>query len=288
MKYIALFITVLTVSVIGIAIYSPVAALNLITPSDNFDLEENIRFGEDPRFSLDIYHSKTALETSPLIVFSHGGAWKSGDKNMYKFIGDGLASEGFTTVIYNYRLHPNTRFPDPITDGSKAIAWTARRFAERPIILMGHSAGAYNVLMNGLNAQYLSNEGIDKCARIAGVVSLSGPTGIKPLTEEPAMTIFPDHFTKQDAAMNNVSEPLPPILLLHGAKDTRVYPDNARQLGAKITAHGGEAKVIIYPELDHTGTAKVLSRYFENDSTLKADLVGFIKRQSQRSENYCQ
>ena len=40
-------------------------------------------------------------------------------------------------------------------------------------------------------------------------------------------------------------------LILNGAKDDRTDPEQARQLAAKINAHGGKARVIVYPEYGH-------------------------------------
>jgi len=40
-------------------------------------------------------------------------------------------------------------------------------------------------------------------------------------------------------------------LILNGGKDDRTYPDQARQLAAAITAHGGRAEAHIYPDFAH-------------------------------------
>lgn len=262
----------------GVALFAcaPVKILNTITPSGSFEKMEDVAFGDHPRLKLDIYQPTKPLNGAPVLMFVHGGSWSDGSKDLYKFVGEAFTSEGLTVVVPNYRLYPGINFPDPITDTVKAAAFTANRYHGRPLILMGHSAGAYNILMAALDPQYLAAEGIDICTRVSGVISLSGPTGVTPLKEEPYITIFPDRFTGKDAPLGNTDKTVPPLFLMNGEDDKTVYPQNAEALAEKIIARGGNAKAHLYPGLNHTDAVKVLSRYFDGDSTLKADIMSFI------------
>ena len=154
---------------------------------------------------------------------------------------------------------------------------------QSPSWRLGHSAGAYNILMAVMDEQFLARKNIQTCNHISSVISLAGPVGIVPLKEEPYITIFPDRFTAKDAPLNNVTGPLPPMLLINGDKDKSVYPQNAEQLAAKITEFGGQAEARIYPDMNHIDPVKFFSRYFDGDSTLKADIVQFIRAHSKPS-----
>lgn len=255
---------------------APVSILNGITPSSTFDRTKNVSFGENDRDKLDIYRAENPKENAPVLMFVHGGAWDSGSKNIYKFLAEGFTKSGYDIVVPNYRVYPDAKFPDFIEDNAKAVAFVVEKFPKRPVVLIGHSAGGYNVLMLGLRDEYLSKVGVDRCATISGIVSLAAPVGLAPLTGEPLVTIFPDRFTGDDAAINNVNAPTPPIFLGHGEKDTTVNPLNATKLAEKITARGGAAQAKIYPGQSHVGVVKVLSRHFDGGSTLKADIVEFI------------
>lgn len=265
---------------------APVALLNTITPSGHFEVVKDIPYGDHDRMTLDVYTPETPRKNAPLIMFVHGGGWNSGDKKLYKFIGDTFTSEGYTVAMPNYRLHPGITFPDPVTDTAKAVAWAARAYRDRSIILIGHSAGGYNVLMTGFNPSYLRSEGEKVCDRISGIISLAGPTGTIPLTEEPYISIFPDRFTGKDAPLGLTDTPVPPLFLINGANDKTVYPQNAEMLGKKVTQRGGKAIVRIYPGMNHTDPVKVLSRYFDGDASLKTDLLDFI-RNVPKQGNYC-
>lgn len=267
---------------------SPVKLLNTITPSGNFSKQSDVSFGDHPRFMLDVYKPKEPKLDAPVLVFVHGGGWNSGSKDLYKFIGDGFTADGYTVVVPNYRLYPNSVYPDPLTDTAKSVAWAAKAYPDRPLILMGHSAGAYNVLMMGLDKKFLAAEGVNMCERVSGIISLAGPTGIVPLEAEPYITVFPDKFTEKDAALNNVNAPAPPLFLMNGGKDDQVYPRNAIALDKKVKARSGSSDLMLYPKLSHTDAVKVLSRYFDGDSTLKGDILNFMAKNGGVKNNYCQ
>jgi len=276
MKNILKFTAGLTATIIAVAACAPVNVLNGITPSGSFSKDKNVSFGALPRQTMDVFIAQKPRENSPVIVFVHGGSWDSGNKDIYKFLAEGFTQNGFDVVVPNYRLYPEARYPEFIEDNALAVAQTAKRFPNRPIALMGHSAGGYNVLMLGLVPKYLEAAGVDRCAQIAGIAALSAPVGIVPLKEEPLITIFPDRFTKTDAPLNQVTGPVPQMFLANGQDDKTVYPDNSVALGKKITQRGGQAQVKIYPDMNHTDAVKVLSRHFDGDSELKADLVSFF------------
>jgi len=155
------------------------------------------------------------------------------------------------------------------------------------MILIGHSAGGYNVLMAGLASQYLATENVELCKHIAGVIGLAAPSGALPATKEPTITIFPDRLIKQDAPLNNAADPSPPALLVHGGKDTTVYPINSKRLAEVINARGGTAQHIEYPSYNHIDPIRLLSRFFADGSTLKKNIVEFINQQSMKKSDYC-
>lgn len=269
-------LAVFMVAATALAACAPVSILNGITPSSTFDRAKNVSFGEGERDKLDIYRAETPKENAPVLMFVHGGSWDSGSKGIYKFLAEGFTQSGYDMVVPNYRIYPDAKFPNFLEDNAKAVAFTAETFPGRKIVLIGHSAGAYNVLMLGLRDEYLSGAGVNRCETVAGVVGLAAPTGIVPLESARLIEIFPDRFTAADAVLNNVNAPAPAIFLGHGESDTTVYPKNSTALAEKVTARGGSAQVEIYPGQSHTDVVKVLSRHFDNDTTLKADIVEFI------------
>ena len=168
---------------------SAAGVLNGITPSGSFDRDKDIRYGDGSRQTMDLYRAATPRSDAPVIVFVHGGGWNAGDKSMYKFVAEGFTKDGYDVAVPNYRLWPDMTYPDMVVDTGLAVQYVARRFPGRSLVLIGHSAGAYNVLQTVVAPDISS---FDMCTNVAGVVALAAPTGVYPVTDEPYISIFPE------------------------------------------------------------------------------------------------
>ncbi len=285
---ILIFFALLVVALSVFAACSPVRFLNTITPSGSYKLAKDIAYGDGQRHRLDIYQPNTPRLGAPIVMFIHGGSWDTGSKNMYKFIGEAFASQGYSVVIPDYRLYPDVVYPKFLEDSAAAIAYIARRYPDQGLVVMGHSAGAYNAMMVAVAPEYLRAQGVEICQTIAGVVGLAGPYGAFPLKAEPLVTVFPDRHGGDDAPVNLVNGPTPPIFLAIGDKDTTVSELHSRKLQQIIHARGGKADFKTYPDLNHTDVVKVLSRYFDGGAELKGDILSFIETNRKKQANYCQ
>ena len=283
------FLSLSLVSAISVlsAACSPIGFLNGITPSSSYSLAKDLPYGELDRQKLDIYKAESPKNNTPVIVYIHAGSWKDGSKDLYKFLGEGFAREGYDIVVPNYRLYPESIFPDFVEDAAQAVAYVSKRYPDRSLALIGHSAGGHIVTLLGTDGRYFENAGVNMCSTVSSIVGFAAPTGAYPLTDEPYVTIFPERFGGKDAPLNNVDSPSPPMFLMNGGKDTTVGPKNSEELAAAINARGGKAIYKLYPDLNHSDPAKVMSKYFDGDSTLKADVIDFIDKYARSEVPYC-
>ena len=209
-------------------------------------MTRDVRYAAGERNSLDVY-APDSTSFSPVVVFIYGGGWKDGEKSQYRFVAAALAARGFLTVVPDYRLYPEVRFPVFLRDNAAAVAWTKANIARfggdpRRIFLMGHSAGAYNVAMLTLDKRWLGEAGLDPDRDLSGMIGLSGPYDFLPLHDPVLETIFapagnlcltqPITFARGNA---------PPMLLATGTNDTTVLPRNTQHLAAAIRRDGGRA-----------------------------------------------
>ena len=273
-------------ALIAFAVMAPVKFLNTFTPSSSFTKTADVSYGELPRHRLDYYMSKSSKTGAPMIVFVHGGGWHNGDKSMYKFLAEGFTKSGYDVAVPNYRLFPEGVYPNMLLDTAKAIGKVAKDNPDRPLVLVGHSAGAYNVLMTGLAPDYVTAEGVDVCQRVNGVISLAAPTGEIKLKSPRYVEVIPDRFNGDSAAINNLDAPSPKIFVINGSEDTQVDQSNATGLAARMSAQGKSHKLKIYDGHSHNDLVKYLSRYFESGSPIKADLIAFID-DLPSGGNYC-
>jgi acetyl esterase/lipase len=243
-----------------------------------------VPFGTDPRQRLDVFRPRVADGTRPVIVFWYGGSWDNGARQEYRFVGVALAQLGYVTVIPDYRIYPQVRFPLFLEDGAQAVAWVERHAAEfggdpRRIVLMGHSAGAHMAAMLALNPAYLDGAGADP-AHIIGLIGLSGPYGLTPNTAT-LNDIFRAPYTPHDwQVLDYVSSHAPPALLLQGEADTLVAVSNTEALAAALRAHSDAVQTVIYPRRGHADLLAALSLPARFRAPVLRDIAVFVQHLS--------
>lgn len=99
----------------------------------------------DPRFPARADASSAVGR--PTVVWVHGGGWVSGSKEAVAPYLQILAAEGWTTIGLDYSLAPGARYPVPVHQVLRALAWIVEHAADlgvdrHRIVLAGDSAGA--------------------------------------------------------------------------------------------------------------------------------------------------
>ena len=262
---------------------SPLSVFATFTPKDAARREaRGARYMDGPRGGLDIYAPPIVHWAAPVAVFFYGGSWDSGRKGDYGWAARAIAAQGFLTLAPDYRLYPEVRFPDFLEDCAKAVRWAIDNTAAlggdpQRIVLIGHSAGAYNAAMLALDPRYLDAVGVKRGA-VRAFAGLSGPYDFLPLKGPITERTFGDagdlsatqpvNFARADA---------PAAFLATGDKDTTVYPRNTRKLAAALRDKGARVEERHYPGMDHAGAVLALSRPFRRKATLLADMTAFLK-----------
>ncbi len=245
-----------------------------------------VAYGPLARQKLDVWvPEKPSAAPLPVVVFFYGGGWVSGDRADYGFAGRAFAARGFVTIVADYRLVPEVRFPAFLQDGALAVKWVRDHIAEYGgdpgrISLVGHSAGAYEAAMLALDPQYLRAAGVDpKVVRAAAL--LAAPTDFYPFTEQrgrDALGAWPN--PRETQPINFVTAAAPPFLLMHGTADTIVKPYNSERLAAKLKAAGNTVELRLYPGKSHVDLVKSLSPTFRGATPALADSVVFLTANS--------
>jgi acetyl esterase/lipase len=267
------------------ACFSAVGLLNaLIWPAD-YAVSHNHAYGPLPRQGLDVYTPVPSQvgAAAPVVFFIYGGGWEDGDKAQYRFVGAALAARGFVVVIADYRVWPQVRFPVFLQDGALALRWTVdhiARFGGDPgsIMLLGHSAGAYNAAMLAFDPRWLRPLGLAPHTLLRGFAGLAGPYDFLPLTSPTLQAIFgpPDQLA-QTQPINFVTAAAPPIWLAAGADDRTVDPGNTRRLAARAAQVGASVSGRIYSGLDHRLLLGVFAAPLRPLAPVLHDVVAFLR-----------
>ncbi len=268
-----------------IAACSPVRVFNAAVPHDRniVQVERGAAYGDHPRHRIDVYRPTSRADSSPrlpVIVFFYGGSWQEGDRAAYAFAARAFASRGFLVAVPDYRLVPEVRFPAFLEDGASALRWVranAARLGGDPdrLVLVGHSAGAYNAAMLALDERWL---GPDKRA-IRAFIGIAGPYDFLPLDTPASTAAFgQESDLARTQPVNFASADDPPVLLLHGARDTTVYPRNSERLSAALRDVGVVGETILYPRVGHVGILTALARPFRKRAPVLDDAAAFAHR----------
>src|SRR5438874_659578 len=134
----------------------------------SIEVQRDLDYGKggDVELKLDIYRPKQLPEKPlPVIVYIHGGGWRSGSKDHSADKLVPLVERGYCGVSINYRLTPSgVQFPEPLYDCKCAIRFLRAKAKELHldpdhIGVWGHSAGGHLAALLGTTAHVKDFEG---------------------------------------------------------------------------------------------------------------------------------
>ena len=235
-------------------------------------VERNIAFGEAGRRNyLDIYLPEEPVENAPVLLQVHGGAWILGQKEEQGIpLMQHLAAQGWVCVAINYRLSPRDPWPAQAVDVKKAIHWIRQHISAYGgdpdyIAITGGSAGGHLTALTALTPNtpewQPGFEDADTSVQLAiphyGVYDMAGSTGTKPATQLRDLfladwvmkTKWRDHpEVFEDASpILRITPDAPDFFVIHGAHDTLVPVDQARQFVARLREVS--KRTVVYAEL---------------------------------------
>jgi len=248
------------------------------TISEEVQATRNIVYREGPeedsaKHKLDVYGPK-GKTNAPVLLFIHGGSWKSGDRSLYGSLGNRYARAGIVTVVPSYRLAPKHPHPAQIEDVAAAFAWTAAHVSEyggdtNRIYVAGHSAGGHLAALLSLDDHYLSAYQLSP-KLIRGVLALSGVYNFT--IGESQETVFGrDPKIRRDASpLFHVKTGAPPFLVTFCQWDYFSLPAQARQFHAALLKAGVKSELVFIPRQSHI--SEIVNVGKEDDPTVSAAL----------------
>lgn len=263
---------------------SATGALDALVAKSTYQGRTDVAYGADPRQRLDIYRPLVAAPPggAPVVLFFYGGNWTRGERADYRFVGEALASNGILTLVADYRLSPQVRWDGLLRDSAEALAWTLAHATDeggdpRRVMVMGHSAGAYNAAMLALDPRWLGALGL-KPDRLAGWIGLAGPYDFLPIIDPEVKVAFnwPD-TPAESQPIRYADAKAPRTLLIAGSADTVVNPErNTQGLARRLRAAGTEVDVRIVEGLGHVRTVAALARPLDWVAPVLQPVLEFI------------
>ncbi len=223
---------------------SPLRIINALAPGSTYALTSGQAYGPNARQKIDVYQPNPPVPDAPVVVFFYGGSWTTGERADYLFAGEALASRGIVTLVADYRLSPEVRYPVFLQDSALAVKWAAdnaQRFGGDPkkLYVMGHSAGGYNAAMVALDPRWLGAVGM-RPGQLAGFIGIAGAYDFLPIAIPEVQVAFNWPHTPPDSQpLWHASPAAPRTLLLAARNDTLVNPvRNTEGLSKKLRDAG--------------------------------------------------
>ncbi|RYE07646.1 MAG: alpha/beta hydrolase [Hyphomicrobiales bacterium] len=243
-------------------------------------LAKDLPFADGDRKRLDIYAPKQLSGPAPVVMFIYGGSWKQGRRQDYQFVGQALAANGFIVVIPDYRLYPEVTYPAFLEDNAQAVKWIEDNIATyggdtSRFFIAGHSAGAYNSVMLGLERSFLRDYNVTM--PIKGIAAISGPYDFYPFEYDEVRSVFGQNDNPQGTQpINLVAPDRPPMLIVSGTSDPIVRVQNSQHFAAKMREAGDWVTEKYYDGLGHMEPAFAIGAMWRWRAPVLQDMVSFF------------
>lgn len=243
------------------------------------------------RFSpaLDLAYGASAAETldvfparqpgAPVLVFIHGGWWRSLDKADHSFVAPAFVEAGACVVVPNYALCPAVTIETITLQMVRALAWTRRHVAAHGgdpgrIVVAGHSAGGHLTAMM-LSCRWPQVAADLPADLVNAGLSISGVFDLEPIRHTPFLQADLRLTPQAVARLSPAYFPPPdrPLLATVGAQESEEFLRQNRL----IRERWGEQAVPVCEAIagtHHLNVVETLARPGERLHGLALGLLG--------------
>jgi acetyl esterase/lipase len=214
---------------------------------------------ESGALKLDLY-LPTAKEP-PVIVYIHGGAWRSGSKADMPL--QELQKKGYAIASVDYRLSTVAPFPAQVHDIKAAVRFLRAeagqlQISAKRIGLAGSSAGGHLAALVGVTNGHAQLEGklgghLNESSDVQAIISLYGASNLQTILSQstefglkmrvPALQLLLGSSPQENPDLARLASPVahldakdPPLLLMHGDADQQMPFAQAEEFAKAYTA----------------------------------------------------
>lgn len=240
--------------------------------------ETNLQYGELDVERLDIFHAHQS--DAPLLVFIHGGYWRSLDKSDFSWVAPPLLQHGVAVALTNYGLAPQASVEDIVRQQLKALSWLYHnaqrlRFNPNRIVVAGHSAGAHLTAMM-MAALWQQFDSTLPSSLVKAGLAISGLFDLRPLVRAPFVNADLKLDVKRARALSPIDMPSATsaaLITAVGALESSEFKRQSAEFGAAWSQN-----LVRHLELPHANHLTVCDELANPGSPLFDAMLELIRR----------
>ncbi len=267
-----------------VAVYETIARMSE-SARTTLDGRRYVLFGPDGREQMNLFPRGA---DAPLIVFIHGGYWRSQDRRNYDFVASPLNALGFSVVVPGYPLAPDATMGRIVQSLRTALMWLSKHgpkhgVSTRDLYLCGHSAGGHLAAL--LASDSAGETGLPP---VRGCLPISGIFDLRPLLAT---------SVNQDVHLDVASaERFSPalrrtgvgwMLATFGANETEVFKSQAADYARRWAGTGAPADCLPIADRNHynilldlvSGQSAIAAALYKR---VVADRAGISRRKQEK------
>lgn len=219
------------------------------------------------------YYWKSDTVIHPTLVYIHGGGWLGGNKNQITPFIIPYLERGWNVVNVEYRKGEGTA-PAAVDDCMMAVQWIVRHSRDfnidpQRIVISGESAGGHLALITGMlnsisgSHKYYSGDSLKIIAIVNwyGVTDIAGTDNFykKQNQQSNYASIWVGNTERMDSISNafspvkRITSSTPPIITIHGRKDSVVPFEQAVELHEMLNKAGIKNELVSIADGKHLG-----------------------------------
>jgi acetyl esterase/lipase len=280
-----------------ILLLSLTASLNLSAQNDVNSAKDIVYATTDGKnLDLDIYTSKSQ-KNQPLIVWIHGGAWQTGNKDNPPL---GLMPYGYALASVNFRSSTEAKFPAQIHEIKAAIRFlraNAGKYGYNgdKIIIWGSSSGGHLAALVTTTNNNTELEGklgnhLQTTSTVQGGIDYYGPTNFLTILTQstphglnvrlPALALLLGNTVENAKSLATLASPVhqvsendPALFIVHGEQDIQVPINQSIELWTAYKAKNLKTQIEFIPDAGHSSPAYMKKELLDKiDDFLKKNL----------------
>jgi arylformamidase len=229
-----------------------------------------IRIGDPLRFAygptaiegLDVYRAAPsggakAVDKTPVAIFVHGGAWRSGAASEFTFLAEPFVCAGGNFVVLDFITVDDAGgclFP-MVEQVRRAIGWVYRNADKfggdrERLYLISHSSGSH--LAGCAVTHDWPKEGLPRDI-LKGATLSSGMYDLKPvrLSKRSKYVKFTDEMEQELSAIRHLDQLATPLVVSYGTYETPEFQRQARDFAAAVKGAGKPVELLVGEAYNH-------------------------------------